>query len=165
MDFNSLLERERDPTAEYCEEWKKSQVPFSHKYFRSSWTVFHRDPRTQPSTSMTQSLPACLGIERNHTKTRAALFKHDSRLDKQQPLMTSLILLVIHMSYDPASPISRNNNLLLGWFFFRITSVTRGRFLTAPCTKASAQLCALCQHCRNASWCNSCARVKSHGLN
>lgn len=96
-----------------------------------------------------------LGIKENYTKTRAGLFKHDSCLDNQQSLMPSLILLVSHMPYVPASPISRNNNLLLGWFFFRITFVTQGRLLTAPRTKASDQLCALCQCCRNASWCNS----------
>lgn len=84
MYFNSLLQREREQIAEYYDNWKKFQVHFRHRYFRSSEIVFHRDPTPQPSTSITQSFPACPGIEGNNTKTRAGLFKHDSCLDNQQ---------------------------------------------------------------------------------
>lgn len=128
--------------------------------FQTQMLQLQSDCLSQRSHDTAQHLdysdfPACLGIRGNNSKSRAGLFKHDSCLDNQQSLMTSLILLVIHMPYVPASPISRNNNLLLGWFFFRVTFVTRGSLLTAPRTKASDQLCALCQHCRNASCCNS----------
>lgn len=36
MYFNSLLQREREQIAEHYDNWKKFQVHFRHRYFRSS---------------------------------------------------------------------------------------------------------------------------------